>query len=283
MVAILLSTYNGELYLRDQIDSFFRQTYKNWQLFARDDGSKDSTVAILKEYGDKYPHKVHLLMDNGLNIGAGESFMHLLALVDAEYYMFSDQDDVWLDNKIEITLSKVQDLEKRYGADTGIGVFTDLTVVDEKLHVLMLSLWAGDNRHPEYVGNFYKQWTNRHASYGCTQMFNKSAKEMVLPYKQFEGVMGAHDNWIEYILIKQGKYDFINTSTILYRQHGANVVGINGGKSYFSAICEIVRKPTLLFQKLAKDYKRTRLMPFYVSYPKVLWYRFYQSILAIIK
>lgn len=283
MVAILLSTYNGELYLKEQIESYFRQTYKDWQLFVRDDGSKDKTIEILKEYRDKYPHKVHILDDIRSNMGPGESFMHLLELVDAAYYMFSDQDDVWLDDKIKKTLSRLQKMEEQYGVDTGIGVFTDLTVVNDKLRVLMPSLWKGDNRHPEYVNDFYKQWTNRHASYGCTQMFNKAAKKLVLPYKQFEGVMGAHDNWVEYILIKRGKYGFINAPTILYRQHGANVVGVNGGMSYLSSVKEVFKKPTLLFQKLIKDYRRTRLMPFHVSFPKVLWYRFYQSVLAIIK
>lgn len=102
--------------------------------------------------------------------------MHLLDVVDADYYMFSDQDDVWMSDKIERTLSKLLELERKYGNDKGIGVFTDLTVVDSNLHVLMPSLWKADNRHPEYVYSFYKQWTNRHASYGCTQMFNKATK-----------------------------------------------------------------------------------------------------------
>ncbi len=283
MVAILLSTYNGELFLKEQIDSFFAQSYKDWQLYVRDDGSTDKTVEIIREYEKKNPSKVHIVDDITSNLGAGESFMHLVKEVDADYYMFSDQDDVWLSNKIELTITKLQEIETDYGKDVGVGVFTDLTVVDSELNVLMPSLWKGDNRHPEYVYDFYKQWTNRHASYGCTQMFNRAAKHLILPYRQFEGVMGAHDNWLEYVLIKLGKYDFINTPTILYRQHGMNIVGANYGKSYSADIKEIIDNPLNLFQKLKKDYKRSRLMPFRVSYLKVLWYRFYQSVLAIIE
>lgn len=282
MIAILLSTYNGQDFLEEQIVSFFTQTIADWQLYIRDDGSKDKTVDILSDYVKRYPDKIHLMSDMPCNLGAGKSFMYLLSHVDADYYMFSDQDDVWMPDKIERTLAKLLELEKKYGNEKGIGVFTDLTVVDSKLNILMPSLWKADNRHPEYVYDFYKQWTNRHASYGCTQMFNKAAKELVLPYRQFEGVQGAHDNWIEYILIKNGIYDFLDSPTIYYRQHGTNVVGANFGHSYYDDLRDIVRKPTDLCRKLKKDYERMRLMPFNVSITKVLWYRFYQSISAIV-
>ena len=281
MIAILMSTYNGGQYLREQIESFFAQTNKDWQLFVRDDGSKDNTVEILTEYAQKCPQQIHIVDDVKENLGAGQSFMHLLEVTDADYYMFSDQDDVWMPDKIERTLRKLQEVESLHPSDA-VGVFTDLTVVDKDLNVLMPSLWKGDNRHPEYTRDFYKQWVNRHATYGCTQMINRAAKKIVFPYKQFEGVMGAHDNWVEYILIKQGKYDYLDEPTILYRQHGTNVVGANFGHSYKDETREMVKNPKALLGKLKKDYKRTKLMPFSVSYAKVIWYRIYQSILSII-
>lgn len=281
MIAILMSTYNGGRYLREQIESLFAQTNKDWQLFVRDDGSKDNTVEILTEYAQKCPQQIHIVDDVKENLGAGQSFMHLLEVTDADYYMFSDQDDVWMPDKIERTLRKLQDVESQYPGEAA-GVFTDLTVVDKDLNVLMPSLWKGDNRHPEYTRDFYKQWVNRHATYGCTQMINRAAKKIVFPYKQFEGVMGAHDNWVEYILIKQGKYDYLDEPTILYRQHGTNVVGANFGHTYKDETREMVKNPKALLGKLKKDYKRTKLMPFSVSYAKVIWYRIYQSILSII-
>lgn len=282
MIAILLSTYNGATFLKEQIDSFLMQTITDWQLFVRDDGSKDDTIDILMSYAKEYPDKIHLINDLQCNLGAGESFMHLLKVVEADYYMFSDQDDVWMVDKIERTYCKLLELEKKYDTDKGIGVFTDLTVVDSKLKVLMPSLWEADNRHPEYVYNFYKQWTNRHASYGCTQMFNKAAKKMLLPYKQFDAVQGAHDNWVEYILIKKGVYDYLDSSTIYYRQHGTNVIGANFGHSYFDDVCGVVKNPVDLYRKLRKDYQRIKLMPFHISITKVLLYRLYQSINAVI-
>lgn len=277
-----MSTYNGGQYLREQIESFFVQTNKDWQLFARDDGSKDNTVEILSEYAQKYPQQIHVVDDVRENLGAGQSFMHLLEVTDADYFMFSDQDDVWMPEKIERTLRKLQEVESQYPGEA-VGVFTDLTVVDKNLSILMPSLWKGDNRHPEYTRNFYKQWVNRHATYGCTQMINRAAKSVVLPYRQFEGVMGAHDNWVEYILIRLGKYDYLEESTILYRQHGTNVVGANFGHTIKDETREMALHPKVLFGKLLKDYRRTKIMPFHVSYAKVLWYRIYQSVLSIVK
>lgn len=277
-----MSTYNGARYLGEQIDSILNQTFTDWILYIRDDGSKDETRSILYEYNSMFPDKVYIVDDISSNLGAGESFMHLLKVVEADYYMFSDQDDVWLPTKIEKSFRKLLEMENEYGKNTGIGVFTDLTVVNSHLETIMPSLWKGDNRHPEYIRDFYLQWTNRHASYGCTQMFNHAAKQLVLPYKQFEGVMGAHDNWIEYILISKGKYDYLDEPTILYRQHDSNVIGSNFGHTYKDEIKEMFHQPSSLLKKLIKDYRRTKLMPFKVSYAKVLWYRVYQSFLAII-
>lgn len=276
-----MSTYNGEQFLRGQIDSILSQVNTNWQLFIRDDGSKDNTVGILKEYSTKYPSRIFLILEPLSNLGAGESFMFLLKNVDADYYMFSDQDDVWMNDKIERTYNKLMELEEVQGKNMPIGLFTDLRVVDENLNTIMPSLWKGDNRHPEYVRNLYKQWTNRHASYGCTQMFNRAAKNIVLPYKQFPNVMGAHDNWVEYCLIAEGVYDYLDEQTILYRQHGTNVVGANFGHGYKKDLREMVKSPSSLLTKIKKDIVRIKLMPFHISIVKVLWYRIWQSVAAL--
>lgn len=281
MVAILLSTYNGEKYLSEQIDSLLKQTYTNWKLVVRDDGSNDQTKDILTLYSQQYPNKIIIDGSCPFNIGAGESFMHLLERTDADYYMFCDQDDVWMPYKIERTLKKAQEMEKSFGKDSPIGVFTDLVVVDQNLQTIMPSLWEGDNRHPEYIHDFYLQWTNRHASYGCTMLINNACKGIVFPYKQFEGVMGAHDNWIEYLLIKQGHLDYVNSPTIYYRQHGKNVIGVHIGTTYRAQLKDIIKRPLIFFQKLLKDYRRTKLFPFKISYSRVLIYRLKQTIQAI--
>ncbi len=112
MVAILLSTYNGQLYLKEQIDSLLDQTYKNWCLFVRDDGSSDDTLQIISTYAKKCPERIVLLTDNRGNIKPAASFMQLLSMVDMDYYMFCDQDDIWLSTKIERTYEEMVSIEK---------------------------------------------------------------------------------------------------------------------------------------------------------------------------
>lgn len=281
MIAILMSTYNGERYLREQIDSILTQTNRDWRLYIRDDGSCDGTLDIIREYCHLYPDKIILEKDDLGNLGPGSSFMRLLEVVEDEYYMFCDQDDVWLPTKIEKTFFKLRSIEDKYGKDKGIGVFTDLTVVDAQLNVIMPSMWKGDDRHPEYIRNFYKQWTNRHATYGCTQMFNRAVKKFVFPYKQFEGVMGGHDNWLEYILIKKGHYDYLEEPTILYRQHGLNVCGAYLGHSKRSRSINLLKRPSRSVGLIIPDYRNAKRLPFSVSYMKVLVYRIVQLVMAL--
>ena len=109
-VAIVMATYNGEKYLKNQIESILKQTYLNWTLYIGDDGSTDSTKTIIDYYAINYTNIVKV--DTGTqNLGAKRRFMTLLESVQADYYMFSDQDDVWLENKIEISLNKIKSEE----------------------------------------------------------------------------------------------------------------------------------------------------------------------------
>ena len=131
-ILILLSTYNGEKYLKVQLDSLFSQSYKNFKLIARDDGSSDKTLEILKYYD------IELLSSNE-NIGVKSSFETLLKYAfensDADYFMFCDQDDVWNQDKVELTFQKMYEMEELY-KNTPILVHTDLEVVDENLHTI---------------------------------------------------------------------------------------------------------------------------------------------------
>lgn len=108
-IAILMATYNGEKYLGEQIESILAQTYKDWHLYIHDDGSKDNTVTILKEFVAKHSQQITLLEYSSQG-GACRNFLSMLERVDAPYYMFSDQDDVWLNEKIEIEYKKIKEL-----------------------------------------------------------------------------------------------------------------------------------------------------------------------------
>ena len=135
-IAILMATYNGEKYLREQIDSLLSQSYCDWTLYIQDDGSKDATLDIIKSYDDERI----VLVDVGLTRqGAGMNFMSLLNMVESEYYMFCDQDDVWFGDKIEKELVRMKEIEREQGTKTPIIMHTDRTHTDAELNVRLKS------------------------------------------------------------------------------------------------------------------------------------------------
>lgn len=107
-VAILMATYNGDKYIEEQIQSIINQTYKNWQLFIRDDGSSDETLKIIKNFTN-IDHRIHKITDNLGNLGPCLNFNELIKThLEYKYIMFADQDDVWLENKIMISVNKIK-------------------------------------------------------------------------------------------------------------------------------------------------------------------------------
>lgn len=221
-ITILLSSYNGEKYLKEQLDSLFAQTYKNFQIIVRDDGSTDKTKYILNEYEKNYPNKVQIIEDSIGNLGSSKSFMKLLEYSsDCEYVMFCDQDDVWLPEKIEMSINKIKELEVESNKNIPLLVFTDLTVVDEKLNIINKSYWNYQKLIPS-ITNDWKKLLSQNVITGCTIIMNKKAKEVCLP---FTLEMMIHDQWIGVNVSKYGKIGYLNEQTILYRQHGNNVEG----------------------------------------------------------
>ncbi len=146
-INILLSTYNGSKYLKEQLDSLLSQTYKDIEIIVRDDGSSDDTLDILKSYDIK-------LLETKQNLGAMGSFAELLSYAvansDSEYFMFCDQDDVWNSQKIEKTLEKMQGMEEKFG-DIPLLVHTDLEVVDEELNTINSSFMKYQNINPKKI------------------------------------------------------------------------------------------------------------------------------------
>ena len=242
-IIILLSTYNGEKYLKEQLDSLFLQTYNDFNILIRDDGSTDKTKYILNEYEKNYPNKVQIIEDGIGNLGSSKSFMKLLEYSsDCEYIMFCDQDDVWLPNKIKLSFQKIKEMEEAYGTDTPLLVFTDLFVVNEKLKILNQSFWNYQKLIPS-VAKYWKKLLAQSIITGCTIIMNKSAKDVCLPFVLDEMI---HDQWIGANVSKYGKIDFIDEQTILYRQHGKNVEG-----AHLFGISYILKK-LLAFKNILK-------------------------------
>jgi len=221
MITICLSTYNGAAYLDDLFASLQAQSYQQWRLLIRDDGSTDTTLQIIEAFSSKMPDKIIHFKDNGKNLGSSQSFMRILEHVQTPYIMFCDQDDVWINNKIELTLEKMQELERSYGFEVPLLVFTDMKVVDSKLNLLSESFWSYQRLDPNITCD-WKKLLAQNVIAGCTIMINQAAKKVALPYR-FDEML--HDHWIGVQIAKYGKIASIATPTMLYRQHNKNVEG----------------------------------------------------------
>lgn len=220
-VAIVLSMFNGERYLREQLDSIVRQSFGQWHLLLRDDGSADATRQKAMDFAGNHPDRVTLTEDGGDNIGLVASFSRLAQEADADYLLFSDQDDVWLPDKIAKTLAMMQDGEQQYGTATPLLVHTDLCVVDRHLRPQAPSFWKYRQLNPA-TGVVLHRLLVENVVTGCTMMINRPLAEMALPIPQ-EAVM--HDWWLALVATLFGRVLHLNEATILYRQHRDNNVG----------------------------------------------------------
>lgn len=217
-IAILMATYNGERYLEEQLDSILCQTNHDWHLYVHDDGSTDTTQSILKEYATQHPSKV-TIFEYPPQGGACRNFMSMLERVEADYYMFCDQDDVWHTDKVETEHNAMLKAEQTHQA---VLVATDMTVVDSLLNVIAPSLWAVAGIYPELIRSFNDVAANTVVS-GCTMMFNQSARRMIQPVTRHSTM---HDAWIMCCIMKQGGHLMtLRRPTVMYRQHGNNTLG----------------------------------------------------------
>lgn len=211
-VLVLLSAYNGEDYIEQQINSIFEQKDVDVYCLVRDDGSTDATVEILKALKNRYA-KLYYIECN--NAGWQKSFSALVFMADsypADYYAFADQDDVWLPEKL---VKGCQQLDTIADDIPGL-YYSDATVVDEKLNVI------------EVKKNLEPPEAKESAQFicygqGCTMMFNRKAKELFCSYAPEKPL--SHECWMAMLCIYFGKVIHISESYILYRQHESNTLG----------------------------------------------------------
>lgn len=221
-IAILMATYNGEKYICQQIDSILSQSCKDWELYIHDDGSTDNTIAAVESYVEKYPDKIHLI-DGKSTGGAKYNFFYMFGQVEAPYYMTCDQDDVWLEKKIELTYDKMLTIEDK--ADISCLVYTELRVVDSELNTIAdtMSGYQSLDCHKRTINQFILQ----NSVTGCTMMVNRALRDKMLRITDIDNTI-MHDWWAALVAAQFGKTAFIDEPTILYRQHGDNSLGALG-------------------------------------------------------
>lgn len=213
MVDILLPTYNtNEKYLREQIESLINQTYKNIKIYISDDSSVENNVLdIIDEYKNKDSRIIVFKQD--YNIGYNKNFEFLLKQSTANYIMFCDHDDIWHEDKVEKSLSKVKDNKCSL-------VYTNCRQIDEDGNSIKNNYFKTKNI-PLIKGKS-KLAISRYAGLGCSQIITKEVKEEMIPFK--ENVM-AHDWLAGFIANEQNGIDYIYDELFDYRLHRENVFG----------------------------------------------------------
>lgn len=217
-VAILMATYNGEAYLRGQLDSILGQSSRDWQLYIHDDGSADATNQIIDEYCAANPTRI-FRVEGAPTGGAKNNFFYLMRSVSAPMYLFSDQDDVWLPHKIENTRRKMAEI---YQPDVPCMVYTELSVADERLNVVAQRM--SEYQKLDCRTNTLSRLLVQNSVTGCTVMLNRCLRDEMLRVRHTENVI-MHDWWGALIAAERGKIAFVEEPQILYRQHGDNSVG----------------------------------------------------------
>ena len=211
-IAVLMSSYNGEKYIEEQIESIIEQENVVVDLFIRDDGSTDKTKEIITRFQSE---NIHINLDD--NIGVVKSFFELIKTADGyDYYALCDQDDVWDKDKLYVAIKHI----KEYSYKPSL-YFSTTRVVDDCLNLL-------ENRCStveEGVYDSVKVLVGNNAT-GCTMVFNSKLRNMVITY--FPNRIIMHDHWIYFLCIMCGGYLFFDkTPHISYRQHGNNELGNN--------------------------------------------------------
>jgi hypothetical protein len=215
-VAILLSTYNGEEFLTEQLASLQAQSFRNWLLYWRDDGSTDATPRIMAEFIDLLGAGRTIVVPGDGRVGASESFLRLLRAAHAdgcEFAAFADQDDVWLPEKIARGLAALGEVP----AATPALYCARQVLVDVGLRRIALSPIV---RNPPA----FPAALTQNVATGCTVMLNQAAISLIAASRAPGGTL--HDWWCYLVVAAAGgRLMFDATPVVLYRQHGANMVG----------------------------------------------------------
>lgn len=229
-ITIIMATFNGGGFFAEQVDSILSQTSGEWVLRIFDDGSCDGTLERARGYAEAHPGLVAVTANVAPTGSAKANF--LLALQAAEptpYLMFSDQDDVWNADKVERTMAAMRALEERWGVDAPLLVYTDQTVVDGQLRELAPSMM----RYSALDGNAngIAPMLVQNVVTGCTMLANRALWELAAAHPAPPDEVVLHDWWLGQLAASCGHLAYLDEPTMLYRQHGSNVIGASDAGS----------------------------------------------------
>ncbi len=268
-LSIALCTYNGEEYLREQLDSYTTQTQLPDELVVCDDGSIDNTISILERFAQSAPFQVHI-EQNKPSLGGPKNFEKALSLCGGDLIFFSDQDDRWRPNKVETTVRFAEANPERWG------FFSNATLLQEG-QVLDYTLWDAIDFTPQHIRQTGFDdlldyiFTYRNPTYGTTLALRREALPLLLPFR-LDAENMWHDEWISLRLALEKRYAYINEPLIDYRLHAAQEVGLRWTND------QAVQSQNKLYASLEQessppDGARLRMVKFWDAYRKTARYQ----------
>lgn len=223
-ISVALCTYNGEKFLKTQLESILNQTVKVNEIIVCDDLSTDKTKEILDYYAKSYPN-LFKIYHNKKNLKSNKNFEKAIKLTTGEYIFLSDQDDLWKENKIEETLLV---FKKNKNA---LGVFSNADLIDDNSNFINkdIKLWDTVYFKPETLKkhNLFEQLILKgNFVTGATLCIKKETLKNILPFKTHDKIF-LHDEWIAYCLSKNNSLFFSEKTLISYRLHSNQQIGVD--------------------------------------------------------
>jgi hypothetical protein len=220
-VEVAVATHNSGRYLRDLLDSLLAQSVDGFTILVSDDCSTDDTNVILEDYRRRFPRRIELLEPLPARQGARANFDRLMRASAADYLFLCDHDDVWLEDKVALSLAEMRRAEAEHGCETPILVHTDLAVVGAGLEPIHESALSYQNIDP--ARNRLPMLLMANTVTGCATLVNRALRLRALPIPE-KAIM--HDHWLALVAAAVGRIFYVPTATILYRQHPGNTIGV---------------------------------------------------------
>ena len=227
-IEILMATYNGELFIGTQIFSLLAQSFQDWRLIIHDDGSKDNTLKIVREF-TLTDSRITIIEDGIKCGGAAQNFLHLLQFSTADYIMFCDQDDIWFDNKIELQLEAIKKRNNRIPQVVYSNSY--VWIANEGIKGLATLTFPKNTNQFLFLNSGMQ---------GCVAIFNKAMRDVMVSYN---GRLAMHDHILHLSGLCLGEVEYIPACLMLYRNHENNVTGATSTSS--TNIRQIVKNSAL--------------------------------------
>ena len=223
VVEILMATYNGADYIRQQIDSIRSQTLNDWKLSISDDCSTDGTLDIITSIASD-DSRIRIISQDVKFGSAQANFTFLMSQATGDYVFLADQDDIWHPNKLKLFMDHIHKAERHHGIGAPLLVFSDLTVVDAQDHVIAPSFLNYIGRDPHRTG--LNELLVQNLVTGCASAMNYTMVQIIQSFNVNDiKAMMMHD-WVYALLAASlGHLVYAGEATVDYRQHGTNVMG----------------------------------------------------------